>query len=174
LGWIPPSCVAGTSSSPANSPGSWGRRRRKSHWSTTAETSGARSTLRELARYAERRREQSAERAKGEHGRLLGIGIAAYVALTGLGPYESALVRLDATGRALLVIGASPHGQGTATALAQIVADELGLEPSDVTVRPGDTALLPFGMGTYASRNAAMAGNAALVATARWQRRRAG
>jgi aerobic carbon-monoxide dehydrogenase large subunit len=119
----------------------------------------------ELAGYAERRREQSAERAKGGQGRLLGIGIAAYVALTGLGPYESALVRLDATGRALLVIGASPHGQGTATALSQIVADELGLEPSDVSVRHGDTALLQFGMGTYASRNAVMAGNAALAAT---------
>ena len=122
-------------------------------------------TALELARYEERRCEQSAERAKGGQGRLFGIGIAAYVALTGLGPYESALVRLDATGRALLVIGASPHGQGTATALAQVVADELRIEPDDVTVRHGDTALIPFGMGTYASRNAVMAGNAALIAT---------
>jgi len=117
-----------------------------------------------LARYEERRREQAAERAKGEAGRLLGIGIAAYVALTGLGPFESALARVDGSGRVLLTTGASPHGQGTATALAQVVADALGLEPDDVTVQHGDTASIPFGMGTYASRNAVMAGSAALGA----------
>ena len=117
-----------------------------------------------LARYPERRREQAAERARGTHGRLLGIGLASYVLLTGLGPHEGAILRIDATGRALLVTGASPHGQGTATALAQIVADELGLQPSDVTVQHGDTALIPFGVGTYASRNAVVAGSAALVA----------
>ncbi len=84
--------------------------------------------------------------------------------LTGLGPYESALLRVDATGHAVLVIGASPHGQGTATALAQLVADELGLRPEDITVRHGDTAAIPFGVGTYASRNAVMAGSATFVA----------
>ena len=118
----------------------------------------------ELARYDERRREQAVERAKGTRGRLLGIGMAAYVALTGLGPYEGAILRVDATGRVELIVGASPHGQGTATALAQVVADALALEPRDVSVGHGDTALIPFGMGTYASRNAVTAGNAALGA----------
>jgi aerobic carbon-monoxide dehydrogenase large subunit len=117
-----------------------------------------------LARYDERRSEQAAERAKGASGRLLGIGIAAYVALTGLGPYESASLHVDTSGQVQLVIGASPHGQGTATALAQIVADELGLEPRVVTVQHGDTALIPFGVGTYASRNAVTAGSAAFHA----------
>ena len=117
-----------------------------------------------LSRYRERRAEQAAERAKGERGRLLGIGVAAYVLLTGLGPHEGAVLRVDATGQVLLVTGASPHGQGTATALAQIVADELGLTPGDVIVRHGDTAMIPFGVGTYASRNAVVAGSAALVA----------
>src|SRR5215467_15250020 len=117
-----------------------------------------------LARYDARRAEQAAERAKGERGRLLGIGVACFVLLTGLGPYESAILRIDDTGQALLVTGASPHGQGTATALAQVVADELGLQPGDVTVRHGDTAQIPFGVGTYASRNAVTAGNAALGA----------
>src|SRR5207247_55103 len=112
-----------------------------------------------LARYGERRAEQAAERAKGERGRLLGIGVASYVLLTGLGPHEGAVLRVDATGRALLITGASPHGQGTATALAQIVADELGLRPDDVTVQHGDTAMIPFGVGTYASRNAVVAGS---------------
>ena len=117
-----------------------------------------------LARYKERRAEQAAERERGERGRLLGIGVAAYVLLTGLGPHEGAVLRVDTTGGALLITGASPHGQGTATALAQVVADELGLEPKDVVVRHGDTAMIPFGVGTYASRNAVVAGNAALVA----------
>src|SRR5437016_892092 len=106
-----------------------------------------------LARYADRRAEQASERAKGERGRLLGIGVAAYVLLTGLGPHEGAVLRVDPTGHALLVTGASPHGQGTATALAQVVADELGIEPREVTVRHGELALacapgspLPEGM----------------------------
>jgi carbon-monoxide dehydrogenase large subunit len=64
----------------------------------------------------------------------------------------------------VLIVGASPHGQGTATVLAQLVADELGLRPEDITVRHGDTAAIPFGVGTYASRNAVMAGSAAFVA----------
>jgi carbon-monoxide dehydrogenase large subunit len=74
------------------------------------------------------------------------------------------VLRIDTTGKALLVTGACPHGQGTATVLAQIVADELGLRPDDVTVRHGDTAMIAFGVGTYASRNAVVAGSAALVA----------
>jgi carbon-monoxide dehydrogenase large subunit len=117
-----------------------------------------------LARYAERRREQAAERARGDQGRLLGLGLAAYVMLTGLGPYESGDVRVDPSGKLRLVTGASPHGQGTATALAQIVADELRVRPRDVSVVHGDTQAIPYGVGTYASRNAVVAGSAALVA----------
>jgi carbon-monoxide dehydrogenase large subunit len=115
------------------------------------------------ARYQERRAEQRRERDRGADGRLLGIGVVSYVLFTGLGPHEGAVLRVDATGKALLVTGASPHGQGTATALAQVVADELGLRPEDVLVRHGDTALIPFGVGTYASRNAVVAGSAAHV-----------
>ena len=118
----------------------------------------------EVAGYAERRQEQAAERARGSRGRLLGLGLAAYVMLTGLGPYESGDVRVDPSGKVRLVTGASPHGQGTATALAQIVADELGLVPRDVSVVHGDTQAIPYGVGTYASRNAVVAGNAAASA----------
>jgi carbon-monoxide dehydrogenase large subunit len=84
--------------------------------------------------------------------------------LTGLGPHESALLRVDPSGKLLLITGASPHGQGTATALAQIVADEFDLGASQVRVIHGDTDAIPHGVGTYASRNAVVAGNAALVA----------
>lgn len=118
----------------------------------------------EVGRYQEWRELQRQERAKGEDGRLIGIGLACYVMLTGLGPHESAQVRVDQSGKVHMVTGASPHGQGTATALAQIIADQLGLTPDDVTVQHGDTAAIPFGVGTYASRNAVMAGNAAHVA----------
>src|SRR5262245_39002061 len=117
-----------------------------------------------LARYDERRAEQATERAKGTSGKLLGIGMASYVSLTGLGPHEGAVLRVNPDGGVLLITGASPHGQGTATMLAQVVADELGVKPEDVVVRHGDTALIPFGVGTYASRNAVVAGSAALIA----------
>jgi carbon-monoxide dehydrogenase large subunit len=95
---------------------------------------------------------------------LLGVGLAAFVLLGGLGPYESAIVRLEGDGRPLVVTGASPHGQGTATALAQIVADELGVEHEQVSVQSGDTSAIPYGVGTYASRNAVTAGSAVAVA----------
>ena len=118
----------------------------------------------ELSEYGVWRDNQRVERARGDSGRLLGIGLAAYVMLTGLGPHESSLLRVDPSGKITLVTGASPHGQGTATALAQVVADELGVAPGDVSVSHGDTEAIPFGVGTYASRNAVVAGNAALAA----------
>ena len=74
--------------------------------------------------------------------------------------------------QASLVTGASPHGQGTATALAQVVADELGSARATSSVAHGDTAAIPFGVGTYASRNAVVAGNAALGAARRGPRTR--
>jgi len=118
----------------------------------------------ELSEYWRWRHIQAVERTRGDQGRLLGIGLAAYVMLTGLGPHESSLLRVDPSGKVGLVTGASPHGQGTATALAQVVADELGIAPSDVTVAHGDTNAIAYGVGTYASRNAVVAGNAAFVA----------
>ncbi|MDQ3811734.1 MAG: molybdopterin-dependent oxidoreductase, partial [Chloroflexota bacterium] len=121
----------------------------------------------ELAEYAGWRAKQTAERQRGSQARLLGIGLAAYVMLTGLGPHEGSVLRVDPTGHLALVTGASPHGQGTATALAQIVADELGISPGCVTVSHGDTRTIGYGIGTYASRNAVMAGNAARQAADR-------
>jgi carbon-monoxide dehydrogenase large subunit len=113
----------------------------------------------ELAHYDDWRTRQAAEPE-----RWLGVGLAAYVMLTGLGPHESSLLRVDPTGRLSLVTGASPHGQGTATALAQIVGQALDVAPTDVSVHHGDTDAIPFGVGTYASRNAVVAGNAAHAA----------
>ena len=118
----------------------------------------------ELSHYHEWRARQSAERANGDGGKLIGVGLGAYVMLTGLGPHESGMLRVDPSGKLALVTGASPHGQGTATVLAQIVADVLDISPGDVHVTHGDTDAIPFGIGTYASRNAVVAGNAAHAA----------
>jgi carbon-monoxide dehydrogenase large subunit len=111
----------------------------------------------ELAGYQEFRAEQERERQNGRH---LGIGIACYVEETALGPYESAVVRVEGSGRATVLTGACPSGQGHHTVLAQVAADELGVSPDDIVVIHGDTDLIPFGVGTYASRTAPIAGTA--------------
>ena len=100
-------------------------------------------------------------------GRLPGIGLAVYAQITGSGPFEGADVRVSSDGRVTLVTGAVDIGQGLATALAQIVGDELGVPMQDVIVSCGDTARIPHGVGTYASRAAVMAGNAAAAAASR-------
>ena len=100
-------------------------------------------------------------------GRLRGLGICAYTQMAAVGPYESAEVRVGADGKVTVVSGAAPQGQGTGTALAQIVADRLEVPLERIAVSFADTARIPFGVGTYASRNAVMAGSAVLVASER-------
>src|SRR5881397_2862728 len=102
----------------------------------------------------------------------LGIGLSCYAQGTGLGPYESATVRVDPGGQVYVVIGVAAQGQGHATTLAQIAAAELGAAFEDVIVSAGDTALFPFGMGTGGSRVIANAGPA-VARTAREVRARA-
>ena len=63
-----------------------------------------------------------------KNGKLYGLGICAYVQMASAGPYESAEVRVDGAGKVTVVSGAAPQGQGTGTALAQVVADQLGVE----------------------------------------------
>ncbi len=103
-----------------------------------------------VVQQAERRAQEIVERAERQaqaraEGRWVGVGLASYVLLGGLGPFESAEVRVDPSGELVVVTGCSPHGQGTATALAQIVGDELGIPASDVKVVPQD--LDRFGEG---------------------------
>jgi carbon-monoxide dehydrogenase large subunit len=102
----------------------------------------------------------------------IGIGIACYLQGTGLGPFESATVRVDPSGKVYVMIGVVAQGQGHSTTLAQIAASELGASFEDVTVVAGDTALVPFGMGTGGSRVTANAGPA-VARTAREVRARA-
>lgn len=111
--------------------------------------------------YDEYRAQQEQWRAQG---RFLGIGISSYVEGSGFGPHEGAIVRLDQRGNAHVVTGAKPHGQGLETTLAQVCADELGVTPERVTVSSGDTSLIQYGIGTFASRSAVTAGSAVGVA----------
>ena len=100
-------------------------------------------------------------------GRLPGVGFAVYAQITGTGPFEGADVRVSGDGRISVSTGAVEIGQGLTTALAQIVADELDVPVDCVSVSCGDTGRIPHGVGTYASRAAVMAGNAAAGAAAR-------
>jgi carbon-monoxide dehydrogenase large subunit len=115
--------------------------------------------------YKNLRRDQAVQRKKG---RLIGIGVSTYVEICGMGPssampaggWESATVRIEPTGRVNVLTGASPHGQGQETSFSQMAADAFGLDPSDVHVVHGDTAVVPYGIGTFGSRATAVGGTA--------------
>ena len=97
-------------------------------------------------------------RPRAPQGRLVGVGLACYVELTGVGPFEAARVRVDATGRIVVFTGATTQGQSLETTFAQVAADELGLTPEDVSVIAGDTGGIEHGIGSFASRAAVVGG----------------
>ena len=110
-------------------------------------------------------------------GRYVGVGVACYVELTGVGSAipaspgaaintgtEGATVRVDPSGTVTASFGLACQGQGHETTLAQVVAAELGARLEDVRVVSGDTAAGPAGTGTYASRSAVIGGGAAILA----------
>jgi len=107
--------------------------------------------------YAAWRSEQAGRRGSS---RPIGIGISAYVEGTGLGPFEGANVRVDPGGTVFVDIGVSSQGQAHETTLAQICADALSVPIEQIVIRGGDTQLVGYGMGTIASRVAAVAGPA--------------
>jgi aerobic carbon-monoxide dehydrogenase large subunit len=112
----------------------------------------------EISGYEALREEQQRRRADGAD-RLLGIGVACYVEMCAFG-YESATVRVDPSGTVTIFTGTSPHGQGIATAFAQIAADQLGADFDKILVRHGDTSVTSFGQGTMGSRSLAVGGSA--------------
>jgi carbon-monoxide dehydrogenase large subunit len=110
-------------------------------------------------------------------GRWVGIGIACYAELTGIGSRisvapgmpintgtETAIVRIDPTGAITATFGIASHGQGLETTLAQVVAEHLGARFEDIRVLHGDSSGVPGGTGTYASRSMVLAGGAATLA----------
>ena len=115
----------------------------------------------EVADYPTLRARQAEARRQG---RLIGIGVGCYVELTGRGPWEGAGVRIDPEGRVTVFTGAPSQGQGHETTLAQICADALGVPLGSIAVLGGDSALIPQGIGTFASRVGVLAGSATRVA----------
>jgi len=101
--------------------------------------------------------EQPLLRAQGRH---VGIGLVCYVEGTGIGPYEGAKIQVQANGKVSIATGIGTQGQGHFTSFAQIAADQLGVEVSDIAVVTGDTDQFYWGAGTFASRGAVVAGNA--------------
>ena len=96
-----------------------------------------------------RERQQTARR----DGRYLGLGIGCYVEGTGVGPFESATVRIDPSGKIFVSSGACPQGQGMETIFAQVVADAWSVVPDDVVMAFADTGAIAIGFGTIASRS---------------------
>ena len=111
--------------------------------------------------YDAARTDQAAGRREG---RYVGIGVGCVLEKAGLGPWEYARVEVDATGHVVVYSGVAAVGQGIETTLAQVVADELGVAAEGITVVHGDSGQVPFGVGGFASRGAAVALPAALEA----------
>ncbi|HWC05410.1 MAG TPA: molybdopterin cofactor-binding domain-containing protein [Methylomirabilota bacterium] len=128
----------------------------------------------QMVDYRKFRTDQAAARKQGRH---LGIGFATYIEACGPAPsavagalgaqaglWESAQVRVTPTGKVTVFTGSHTHGQGHETTFAQLAADRLQVPFEDVEVVHGDTAAIPFGMGTYGSRSAAVGGSAIYAA----------
>jgi aerobic carbon-monoxide dehydrogenase large subunit len=125
--------------------------------------------------YSELRREQ--EEARKE-GKLIGVGLASFTEVVGAGKgseyqiaglrmNDGAELRIHPTGKAVLKLSVKSQGQGHETTFAQIVAEELGLQPEDVEVQEGDTDNTPYGLGTYASRSTPVSGAATAMVSRR-------
>ena len=112
-----------------------------------AELRQALEALGGIEAFRKRQREARAQ------GRYLGLGLGCYTEGTGIGPFESAMVRIDATGKVFMSGGSCPQGQGMETIFAQVVADAWSVTPEDVVVSLADTAAIPIGFGTIASRS---------------------
>ena len=93
------------------------------------------------------------QRAARDEGRSLGLGLGCYVEGTGVGPFESAVVRIDPSGKLYLSSGACPQGQGMETIFSQVMADTWAVNPQDVVTTFADTSAVAIGFGTIASRS---------------------
>jgi carbon-monoxide dehydrogenase large subunit len=121
-----------------------------------------------------------AEPSSRANGRYRGIGLCAYTEFTGMGSgtfrrrgmvqvsgHDAGTVRVEPTGEVRAFVSATSQGQGHATTLAQIVADELGIPFETVTVIEGDTERCPYGSGSFASRTIVVSGGALVLAARR-------
>lgn len=110
-------------------------------------------------------------------GRYVGLGFSSFSERSGYGSkafaarkmdivpgYETVEMAMDPSGDIVARIGASPHGQGLRTSLAQIIADEVGVPPERIRIVHGDTDQTPYGWGTFASRSLVISGGACKLA----------
>ena len=143
-------------------------------WDNSAFTEGL-AAAGEAFSYAERREYQAKARAEGK---WIGIGVASYAELSGIGSKISAspgmpintgtdtcVISLDSTGAITAAFGCAAHGQGHETTLAQVVADELGAKIEDIRIITGDSTAVPHGTGSYASRTAVLSSGAGMLAS---------
>jgi aerobic carbon-monoxide dehydrogenase large subunit len=109
-----------------------------------------------------------ARAAARKQGKLFGVGISTYVEICAIGPskavaaggWEWGCVRIEFSGKASVITGATPHGQGQETSFAQIAADRLGMPMEDIVVFHGDTSVAHYGRDTYGSRATVLGGTA--------------
>ena len=146
--------------------------------SLTFDEGSYRETLEKAAACVDVAAFRASQQAARQRGVYLGIGFSAFSERTGYGSpafaargmeitpgWESVELLMDPSGGVEVRIGASPHGQGLRTTLAQIIADQLGIAPHDIRVLHGDTDRTPYGWGTFASRSLVIAGGACLLAS---------
>lgn len=109
---------------------------------------------------------QRDERAKKD-GRLIGIGMAGYLDISSSSPGspQTASVNVTPTGKVKVITGTAPNGQGHETPLAQVAADELGIDIDNITVITGDTDMIPWGTQTGGSKSGALGGSAVLLSS---------
>ena len=129
-----------------------------------------------MVAYPKARAEQAEAR---KHGRYVGIGVASYVEICGIGPsamlppgvpgWESSTVRIEPDGHVTVLTGISPHGQGQETTFAQMTADAFGIDIDDITVLHGDTGIVPYGVGTFGSRGLSVGGAALMMSVGKLQ-----
>jgi aerobic carbon-monoxide dehydrogenase large subunit len=149
----------------------------KTEGGVVVETLSLRECLSTLCRhmnYEALRREQDELRQRGI---WRGIGLSAFIEITGVGPglygpqgvkvsaHEACRVSLQRAGKVRCETSVTDQGQGTLDGLAQVIAEELGLAPTDIHMIAGDTARTPYGGGAWASRGIALGGEAALRAS---------
>ncbi len=142
------------------------------------DTGDYHATMDKLEEIADLKGFAARRKASEAKGKLRGLGVNCYIEACGIAPsnlvgqlgaraglYESATVRVNATGGITVMTGSHSHGQGHETSFAQVISEMIGIDADQVEIVHGDTANSPMGMGTYGSRSLAVGGSAMVRAT---------
>ncbi len=142
------------------------------------DTGNYQATMDKLAEIADIDGFSARAESSAAKGKLRGLGVNCYIEACGIAPsnlvgqlgaraglYESATVRVNATGSVTVMTGCHSHGQSHETTFPQVIADMLGIDEGQVHIQHGDTSNTPMGMGTYGSRSIAVGGSAMVRAT---------